>query len=135
MPANVNAIENNGAIADEAFVLDDTAVQQHAVGDGDIAANAHRHAGVAVNDGAVLHIAARADLDVGIVGAQDAIEPDTGALAHAYRADQLSARRYVMVVAGRHQLPPLEGVNHGRAPNPNGAAAICRPPNVRAPAR
>src|SRR5580658_1017544 len=91
-------IENTRAICDERRIAHGTAVQKRAVTDGYIAAERRRLTLVRVNDAAVLHVAALAQLDPVGVAAQHAVEPDARSLPKPYAADHASARRDVIVL-------------------------------------
>src|SRR6476646_3413127 len=74
------------AHADARSVLDDAALEQRVVADGDPTADDRRPAAVAVHDRAVLDRRLLADLDVRDVAAEDGAEPDARAVADAHVA-------------------------------------------------
>src|SRR6185437_6379078 len=71
---NARAIQHDGTITDQALIADVTTVQHHQVTDGAIAADVERLPRIRVQHAAVLHVAARANLDELIVGAHHAVE-------------------------------------------------------------
>ena len=85
--------------------------------DRDVAAHERRLVTVAVDHGGVLHVAAVADLDAFVVGAQHGVEPDAGAIAQVHVADQLRARGHVKIVARGDQPLAFEFKNHAASPS------------------
>ena len=76
--SHADAIENDGADADQAAIAEGRAVDHCPVADGHIAANQHWLTWIAMEHGAILNIAAFADADAGEVPAGHRGGPETG---------------------------------------------------------
>src|SRR5580658_6598533 len=90
-------------------------MQQHFMADRDIAADQRWQIVVAMDDRTVLDIAAIANNDALIVGAQYGIEPDAALLAEAHVANQLGPRRNVKAAADHRNPHRAKRVVHAGA--------------------
>lgn len=76
--ADLDPVEQDRAHADQAFVLDHTAVQDHAVAHGDAISDQAGNARVGVNHGEVLQVRPFADADALGIAPDDRVIPDAG---------------------------------------------------------
>src|SRR5688572_25136929 len=112
--ADARAIEHDGAVRDHRLIAHRAAVQESHVADGGIAADEDGKPRIDVDDRAVLHVAAVADLDPVVVSAQDGVEPDTRLVPEAHAADELRARSDIEFRAAGFEPTLAEGVDHVR---------------------
>src|SRR6185437_13373 len=110
--ANARAVENDGADADQAIVLDHASVQVDRMGDGDAIAQGDRKlAAVAVQHTVVLDVGLAPDADGVYIAAHHGVEPDAGVFPHHDVADHLRA----ILNKGRGGdlgMPPLKTLQH-----------------------
>ena len=91
---HADAIENDGADADQAAIAEGRAVDHSPVADGHIAANQHWITWIAMQHGAVLNIAAFANADAGEVPAGHGGGPEAGACFQLNISNHHSAWRH-----------------------------------------
>src|ERR1700722_14677986 len=111
VPADMRTVEDDGTVADQRFLFDHAAVQQHHMADRPLAPDQRRGARIGMDHAAILHVAAAADFDALIVGAQYTIEPEARAGVQDHRADDLRAWGDVKVLARGLQPPLTETVD------------------------
>jgi hypothetical protein len=107
--ADARAVHDHAVDADQAAVADGAAVQHHLVPDAHGVAERHRIARVDVQHRGVLDVAALADRDAVVLGADHDLEPDAHLVVQRDIADQRGVVRDVVVFAEQLNAPLADG--------------------------
>src|SRR5258708_22491091 len=107
--ADLRAIQHHAIDADQRALADGAAVEHYLVADAHAAPERHRVAGVDVQHGRVLHVAALADGAAIVLGPDHHLEPDVHVGVQRDRADEGCVVRDVMTVADELDATLAEG--------------------------